>query len=75
MKYVGKIDDIIFDGRLIVRPTFKPKIGKTVVNKHKLKIGKIIQIIGPVKKPYLTIKPEKDLKATFELIGTDVYLI
>jgi len=75
MKYVGKIDDIIFDGKFIVRSTFKPKIGLTVVNKHKQKIGTINQIIGPVKKPYITIKPLKNLKSTFDLIGTEIYLI
>ncbi|WP_455393112.1 H/ACA ribonucleoprotein complex subunit GAR1 [[Eubacterium] cellulosolvens] len=75
MKYLGKIDDIIFDGRFIIRTTFKPKIGVTVVNKHKQKLGTIAQIIGPVKKPYVTIKPVKDLKSTFDLVGTDVYLI
>jgi len=75
MKYVGKIDDIIFDGKFIVRTTFRPKIGLTVVNKHKQKIGTISQIIGPVKKPFITIKPMNDLKSTFNLIGTEIYLI
>jgi RNA-binding protein len=75
MKYIGKIDDIIFNGRFIIRTTFTPKIGATVVDKHKHVLGKIIQIIGPVKKPYVTIKPKKDLKATFDLIGVDVYTI
>ena len=75
MKFIGKIDDIIFDGRFLVKTTFKPKIGVNVVTKHKQKLGKITQIIGSVKNPYITIKPLKDLKSTFDLIGTDVYLI
>ena len=75
MKYVGKIDDIIFDGKFIVRTNFKPKIGLSVVNKHKNKLGTITQIIGPVEHPYITIKPAKDLKSTFNLIGTEVYII
>ena len=75
MKFIGKIDDIIFDGRILVRTTFKPKIGTIVINKHKQELGKISQIIGPVKKPYITIKPKKELKSTFNLIGTDVYII
>ena len=75
MKYLGKINDIIFDGRFIIRTSFKPKIGITVVNKHKKRLGTISKIIGPVKMPYITVKPMKDLKSTFDLIGTDVYLI
>ena len=75
MKYVGKIDDIIFNGKFIIRTTFKPKFGGTVVNKHKQTIGKIHQIIGPVNKPYIIITPNKDLKASFEIIGTDVYIL
>lgn len=75
MKYLGKIDDIIFDGRFIIRTSFKPKIGVTVVNRHKKKLGIITHLIGPVKMPYVTVKPMKELKSTFDLIGTDVYLI
>ncbi len=75
MKYIGKIDDIIFNGKFIVRTTFKPKIGAKVINKHKQELGIITQIIGPVKKPYITIKPVKDLKSSFNLIGTDVYTL
>jgi rRNA processing protein Gar1 len=74
MKYLGKIDDIIFNGRLIVQTTFKPPIGKAVVNKHKQRLGKITQIIGSVKKPHIIIKPGKELKTTFDLIGTNVYI-
>jgi len=75
MKYIGKIDDIIFNGRFLVRTTFKPEIGAIVVDKHKKKLGKIYQIIGPIKAPYVTINPKKDLKTSFKLIGNDVYLL
>ena len=75
MKCVGKIDDIIFNGKFIVRTSFKPKFGITVVNKHKETIGKIHQIVGPVNKPYVIITPNKDLKASFDMIGTNVYIL
>jgi rRNA processing protein Gar1 len=74
MKYVGKIDDIIYDGKFLVRTNFKPKIGTRVVNKRNMIIGKITQIIGPIKNPYITIKPQKDLKSTFQLIGMEIYI-
>ena len=75
MKFVGKIEDIIFNGRFIVQTSFKPHIGATLVDKHKRTLGKISQIIGPVKKPYLIIAPSKDVKPSFKLIGNDVYLL
>jgi rRNA processing protein Gar1 len=74
MKYLGKIDDIIYNGKILIRTTFKPSFGKTVVDKHKKAIGKIQQIIGPVQEPYIIISPKKEFKASFKLIGTDVYL-
>jgi rRNA processing protein Gar1 len=75
MKYIGKIDDIIFSGRFIVRTTFKPKLGATVVDQHKKELGKIKQVIGPVKNPYLIISPNKGIKASFDIIGNNVYLL
>ena len=75
MKYLGKIDDIIFNGKFIVRTTFKPTIGTVIINKHKKRLGKILQILGPVKKPYVIISPLKNIKPTFNLIGTEVYTI
>ncbi len=74
MKYLGKIDDIIYNGKILVRSTFRPNFGKTVMDKHKIIIGKIQQIIGPVQDPYIVITPKKEFKTSFKLIGTDVYL-
>lgn len=75
MRFIGKIDDIIFNGKFIVRTNFKLNIGATIVDKHKKKLGRISQVIGPVKEPYLIITPEKGLKATFNLIGCNVYTL
>jgi rRNA processing protein Gar1 len=74
MRYLGKIDDIIFNGKILVRTTFKPKFNDIVIDKHKNNLGKIQQIIGPVKEPYIVITPKKELKASFKLIGTDIYI-
>jgi rRNA processing protein Gar1 len=74
MKYLGKVDDIIFNGKIIVRTTFKPRFGDIIVDKHKKTIGKVSQIIGPVKEPYIIISPNKNVKASFKLIGTDIYI-
>ena len=75
MKFMGKIDDIIFNGKILIRAENKPKLGTTVVDKHKNPLGKIKQIIGPVKKPYIIVYPNKRVKTGFGLIGTDVYIL
>ena len=75
MKYIGRLDNIIFNGRFIAKTSFKPKIGTIIVDKHKNKLGKIKQIIGPVNEPYIIITPQKDVKASFKLIGTELYIV
>ena len=74
MKFIGKLDNIIYNGRFLARTSQKPKIGCTVLDKHKNRIGRVKQIIGPVENPYLIIIPNKDVKASFKLIGTDLYI-
>lgn len=74
MKYLGKIEDIIYNGKILVNTTFKPNFGDIVLDKHKKTIGRIQKIIGPVKKPYIVITPKNNIKASFNLIGIDVYL-
>ncbi len=74
MKYMGKIEDVIFNGKFLVRTSYKPKLGTIVVDKHKKALGKIQQIIGPVKKPYILIYPHRNRKISFGLIGTEVYI-
>ena len=75
MKYLGRLDNIIFNGKFIVHTTFKPKLWSNVVDKHKNNIGRVYQIIGPIKEPYVIITPEKNVKASFNMIGIDLYLI
>jgi RNA-binding protein len=74
MKYLGKLDNIIFNGRFLVKTDFKPRINSTIVDKHKNKIGRITQIIGPVKEPYIIITPRKGVKASFKMIGGELYI-
>lgn len=48
-------------GRIIVRITDRvPRIGSRVVNSQGKTIGVLIDVIGPVKRPYAVIKPFED---------------
>lgn len=52
-------------GKLLVKMTVKkpPRLGSRVVNSGGKLIGKVVDVIGPVKTPYAVVKPiRKDLE-------------
>jgi len=49
-------------------------IGKKVVDKNIKEIGKVFDVFGPVKRPYLIIKLNKNIKNKKSLIGEIIYL-
>jgi rRNA processing protein Gar1 len=74
MKYIGKIENISHNGNILVRGEFAPKIGSEVFA-GKRHLGKIVNIFGPVSKPYIAIKPQRGKGSTLlELIGKDTFL-
>jgi RNA-binding protein len=56
MKVIGNILHIANSGKLIGRSPQSPPIGADVYNKNKNKIGKIYNIFGPTKNPYISIR-------------------
>jgi RNA-binding protein len=56
MKIIGNIVHIANSGKLIGRSSQSPPIGVDVYNKNKNKIGKIYNIFGPTKNPYISIR-------------------
>lgn len=73
LKYVGRIKDISYNGFLVARGEFAPRIGSEVFAGNK-PLGKIVNIYGPVSKPYLSIKP-KDKGPHLEMVGKEIYLM
>ena len=61
---------------IIVKSNIKPKIGKKylVYDKNKKKIGYVSDVIGPVNKPYILVKPFKQIQDNSELIGNSLFL-
>lgn len=54
--------------------TGKPlKEKSSVFNKENKRIGIVSEIFGPVKTPYITVKPEKGVKPE-ELVGEKLYV-
>ncbi len=72
MKPIGKVLHSI--GPLFILRSNKIKIrdiGSDAFIKEK-KIGKVIELFGPVKKPYIKVVSKKDIKDKKSFIGKDV---
>jgi rRNA processing protein Gar1 len=71
---LGHIKGLGYDGKLIVSGEFAPKLNLEVMDKRGNFIGKISRVFGPVASPYIAVRPPKNLKPSFDIIGTDVYV-
>jgi RNA-binding protein len=62
-------------GSIIVRTEKAPSAGsKSIVfDKRAQEIGSIVDVFGPVKNPYVAIRPIKDLDTT-KLVGQILYI-
>ena len=59
LKKIGTISHITSTNKLIVPSNKTPRIGSVIVNKQHKPIGKINDIFGPTKQPYISIKFKK----------------
>jgi rRNA processing protein Gar1 len=72
MKRLGVVENLIYDGSLLVRVEFAPPPGTQVVDKRRRPVGKVRKVFGPVRQPFATVRPFG--KAPMTLIGSDVYV-
>lgn len=73
MKLLGVIQDIGFDGRLIVRGTFAPGSHDRVLDNRSKPLGYVRRVFGPVDSPYIMV----DLAVKSNLlaaVGKQVYV-
>lgn len=73
MKLLGVIQDIGFDGRLIVRGTFAPGPRDRVLDNRSKPLGYVRRVFGPVDSPYIMVDPagRSNLLAA---VGKQVYV-
>jgi len=62
------------DNAIIKDPQKLPKIGADVVTEELVHIGKVIDIFGPLKSPYVSVKIKKEYKDSVTL-GTKLFAI
>jgi RNA-binding protein len=73
-EYVGEIGEVMHlarSGRLIIKLTAEARPGEILVDSAGKRVGKIAELIGPVKAPYASVIPMTD--RTARLVGAKVF--
>jgi RNA-binding protein len=73
LRRLGTVLHISKQGSIIVKTDKTPPIGARVVDKKAQTVGKVLDVFGPVKTPYVSIAP-KDKKNMEHLVGQVLYL-
>ncbi len=72
LREIGTVSHISNTNKIIIPTNFTPPLGSTVVNKKSKPVGRINDIFGSTKKPYVSIKSNKKHKKVN--VGETVYL-
>ena len=72
MRRLGVVENIVYDGSVLVRAEFAPARGAPVVDRRKRTLGRVARVFGPVREPFVAIRPHA--APAVSLIGADVYL-
>jgi RNA-binding protein len=75
LRRLGKVLHISKRGSIILRTDKTPPVGNRsiVLDKKAQEVGTIIDVFGPVKEPYVAVRPKRDLDAS-KLVGQMLYL-
>lgn len=57
MEYLGEVETVTNDGKIIVRASTTPEVNNAVFDSREHKIGTVKRIFGPVDSPYVTVIP------------------
>ena len=72
MKRIGKVIHITRSGDLILRSDFAPRIGDPVYGPDLKRVGIIADVFGPVRAPYVAVRPLVDDPS--RLVGRVLYV-
>ncbi len=57
MEYLGEVETITHDGKIVVRAVSAPDVNNAVFDEREHKVGTVKRVFGPVDSPYVTILP------------------
>ena len=72
MRRLGVVENIAYDGSLVVRAGFAPANGASVLDRRKRPLGRVARIFGPVAEPFVSVRPQA--APALSLIGADVFV-
>jgi rRNA processing protein Gar1 len=73
MRLLGEVQEVGFDGRLIVRGHFTPNARETVFDNRKRVLGRTIRVFGPVSSPYVSVETSGE-HSLLSVVGRQVYI-
>ena len=72
MKRLGSVENLSYDGSVLVRALFAPAPGTRVFDKRHKVLGRVTKVFGPVKAPFAAVRSEG--KVPLGVLGSDVYV-
>jgi len=73
MKFLGSVQEVSFDGKLIVRGAFAPQTRARITDNRQKPVGRVVRVFGPVSSPYVTVEPVGEL-SLLSAVGKQVYV-
>ena len=71
IKRIGVVENVSYDGSLVVRCQSPPRFGSRVVDKRSRPLGKVVKVFGPVREPFASVRPTA--KLSLSVLGSEVY--
>ena len=57
MEYLGDVETVTSDGKLVIRAVSAPDVNNAVFNEREQRIDTVKRVFGPVDSPYVTVVP------------------
>ncbi len=72
MRRLGVVENISYNGDVMVRAAFAPHRGVRVVDRRGRPLGRVKRVFGPVREPFVAVQSFKP--APLALMGAEVYV-
>jgi len=73
MKFLGEVQEVAYDGKLIVKGVFAPQPRDAVLDNRKRPIGRVVRVFGPVAGPYVSVEVPGG-QNLLSAVGKQVYI-
>jgi RNA-binding protein len=73
MRFLGSVQEVTFEGKLIVRGSFAPFPKSRVLDNRQRPLGRVVRVFGPVDSPYVSVEPGGDV-SLLSAVGKQVYV-